>query len=264
MGTDISSKSDGQGSRDNDRVPSTGNQVGHSHCGRMVHEEGIYPSEEDLKSRAIRWFFSALGAVLLTITIILPIVKSIRNESVEEIPVLLVDYLEMPPEKKKEPEKVVRKKTQPKEEITRQHSVQTPTPSLSKSEDTELTEETLIVPRESDSAEVETPAPGDAGIVSVNSPSQLDNVSYEPMGHCPKPKYPSIASRAGITGFVDVELLIDENGRVGEFSLSRVTGHPAFGLETAKVLPKWRFPPPRMGGRKVRIRYSYRVNFRLD
>ena len=34
--------------------------------------------------------------------------------------------------------------------------------------------------------------------------------------------------------------------------------------ETAKIIGKWRFPPPRINGKKVKIRYLYTVNFRLE
>ena len=216
------------------------------------------------RPRVIRWGLSVTGAGILTILTILPIVNSISRKPTEEVPVLLIDYLELPPEKKNEPRKVTRKKKEPKKEVPRHRTMRSPMPSLSKAEDSEPTEQTLISTQASDTAEDKDLNTGDVGVVSVSSPSLLDNVSYEPMGHCPKPKYPSIARRAKITGFVDTELLIDENGRVEEFSFSRVTGHPASGRETAKVLPKWWFPPPRIRGRKVRIRYRYRVSFELD
>jgi protein TonB len=215
-------------------------------------------------SRMVRWVLSALSAVVLTILTILPIVKSIRREPPEEIPVLLVDFLELPPERKKEVPKITRRKAPPKEKSPRERITPTPAPTITKQEAAEPAEQTLTTPHKTDTVEQPAPAPGTAGIVSVSSDAQLDNVSYEPMGHCLRPAYPSIAQRAGITGYVDVDLLIDENGRVKEFSFGRVTGHPAFRLETAKVLPKWRFPPPRIGGRKVQIRYTYRVNFKLD
>ncbi len=100
-------------------------------------------------------------------------------------------------------------------------------------------------------------------MVHVGSADVLDNVDYSPL-YNPKPAYPPVALKAGIQGFVDVDLVINEFGRVEEFSLVKVAGHPDFGNETAKVIGKWRFPPPRINGKKVKIKYLYTVNFTLQ
>lgn len=96
----------------------------------------------------------------------------------------------------------------------------------------------------------------------IANSSELDNTEFEPL-YNPKPDYPAVAQSAGITGYVDVDLTIDENGKVSSFNIVKTLGHPSFALETAKVLPRWRFPPPRIGGKKVRVQYVYRVNFTL-
>jgi periplasmic protein TonB len=100
-------------------------------------------------------------------------------------------------------------------------------------------------------------------VVEIGSAKTLDNVDYSPL-YNPKPAYPLLALRAGLQGFVDVDLVINEFGRVEEFSIVKVEGHPDFGNETAKIIGKWRFPPPRINGKKVKIRYLYTVNFRLE
>lgn len=73
-----------------------------------------------------------------------------------------------------------------------------------------------------------------------------------------------MSQEARITGYVDVDLHIAENGVVESFSIATIKGHPAFGVETARVLPRWRFPPPRIGGKKCSVKYIYRINFVLD
>lgn len=111
-----------------------------------------------------------------------------------------------------------------------------------------------------------TPGPGTGEIgvpVRIGSTGALDNVEFSPL-YNPKPAYPPIALRAGIQGSVDVDLVINEFGRVEEFFIVNVVGHPLFGEETAKVIGKWRFPPPRVDGKKVRIKFLYTVNFKLD
>ena len=97
----------------------------------------------------------------------------------------------------------------------------------------------------------------------ISSSAELDNVGFEPI-YNPKPDYPVIAQEARITGYVDVDLLINEKGRGKSFSIVTVKGHPAFANETIKVLPRWRFPPPRIGGKKSSVKYVYRINFVLN
>ncbi len=97
----------------------------------------------------------------------------------------------------------------------------------------------------------------------IGSIAELDNVGFEPV-FSPKPDYPVIAQEARITGYVDVDLVISVDGKVQSFSFVTIKGHPAFGVETAKVLPKWRFPPPRVNGKKCSVRYVYRINFVLN
>lgn len=120
---------------------------------------------------------------------------------------------------------------------------------------------------------VDVAAPPKAPAAAVAAPSnapqrigstlELDNVSFEPIFN-PKPEYPLIAQQTGISGYVDVDLVISDNGKVKSFSIVTVKGHPAFGTETAKVLPRWRFPPPRIGGQKTSVKYLYRIKFTLN
>jgi periplasmic protein TonB len=99
--------------------------------------------------------------------------------------------------------------------------------------------------------------------VAIGSTSVLDNTNFSPIFN-PKPAYPAIALKANIQGYVDVELVVTPAGAIESFSILKVAGHPAFGDETVKVMRRWRFPPPRIGGKPTKIRYDYRVNFTLD
>jgi periplasmic protein TonB len=106
--------------------------------------------------------------------------------------------------------------------------------------------------------------PGEGiGAIRIASARILDNVEFAPF-YNPKPAYPPIAHTAGIEGFVEVDLIINESGRVESFTIVKINGHSSFGDETAKVIGKWRFPPPRIKGQRVRVKYLYRVNFTLD
>jgi periplasmic protein TonB len=114
------------------------------------------------------------------------------------------------------------------------------------------------------------PATGSAGNagdigqpLTVSSVSVLDNTSFAPIFN-PKPTYPAIALSANIQGYVDVELVVTPAGTIESFAIVKVWGHPSFGDETAKVIRRWRFPPPRIGGKPTKIKYDYRVNFTLN
>jgi len=113
------------------------------------------------------------------------------------------------------------------------------------------------------------PKPHSTGAVSkpeltmLQSVTELDNTDFDPI-YNPKPDYPAVALNAQITGYVDVNLIISEQGKVESFSIMETKGHPSCALETARVLPRWKFPPPRIGGKKVRVQYKYRVNFTLN
>jgi protein TonB len=100
-------------------------------------------------------------------------------------------------------------------------------------------------------------------ILTLSSAAELDNTEFLPL-YNPKPRYPAIARTANIEGYVDAELIINENGGIAAFAFHAVSGHPDFGASLAEVLPRWRFPPPRKNGKKIQVKYIYRVNFKLD
>lgn len=107
-------------------------------------------------------------------------------------------------------------------------------------------------------APVAVPAP-----VRIRSARDLDNIAFDPIFN-PLPDYPQIARASNIEGYVDVDLLVNEHGRVVDYVVIRSIGHPSFALQTKKTIGRWRFPPPRIAGRKTRVRHYYRVNFTLD
>ena len=92
---------------------------------------------------------------------------------------------------------------------------------------------------------------------------QLDNTSFAPV-YNPLPENPMIARQSNIQGWVDVEVTVDELGHVTAFKIIEVSGHPAFGESLSKVISHWRFPPPRIGGKKVSVIYPYRAIFSLN
>lgn len=146
-----------------------------------------------------------------------------------------------------------------------QPQVQEPTPELTETNPVPAAEPAVQPP-----AVEATGRSASAGIagegdqpVAIGSATVLDNTNFVPIFN-PKPAYPAIALKANIQGYVDIELVVTPTGTIESFAIIKVQGHPSFGDETAKVIRRWRFPPPRIDGKPAKIRYDYRVNFKLD
>ncbi|MCP4602460.1 MAG: energy transducer TonB [Proteobacteria bacterium] len=78
-----------------------------------------------------------------------------------------------------------------------------------------------------------------------------------------KAKYPDQARRDGIEGTVQLEILIDENGRVRKVKVLRSPGH---GLERAAIaaVSKSRFHPGVINGKAVPVKIKIPYNFVID
>jgi periplasmic protein TonB len=78
----------------------------------------------------------------------------------------------------------------------------------------------------------------------------------------PKPLYSEIAKRARIQGSVNVQVLIDESGRV--VSAKAVSGHPLLTVEAQKAALQARFSPTKLGDQPVRVSGVITYNFVLS
>ena len=74
--------------------------------------------------------------------------------------------------------------------------------------------------------------------------------------------YPSAARRAEIEADVQVQILVDSDGRVVE---ARSLSRDGYGLDEAAVqaIRAYRFSPALRDGRPVRVRMRWTVQFRL-
>jgi protein TonB len=199
----------------------------------------------------------ALGLMILFM--IVAIQK--RSDEIPDMgPLFTVDYVHLPGEKKPQP---------PRAEPATQKEIEQP---VAAQDDVPTQVDEPLMPMESPAltpaAESEpaatmaqTAAPAEPRRIS--SSQELDNIDYDPV-FAPQPLYPPIALRTGIEGFVDADLTIDENGKVAAIQILGVSGHPSFAPAVRETLLRWRFPPPRIKGRPLSIRYQYRVNFRMD
>lgn len=78
----------------------------------------------------------------------------------------------------------------------------------------------------------------------------------------PKPNYPPMARQIRLQGQVNVQVLIDESGRV--VSAKAITGHPLLTLEAQKAALQARFSPTRLGDQPVKVSGVITYNFVLS
>ncbi len=75
----------------------------------------------------------------------------------------------------------------------------------------------------------------------------------------PKPTYPPLAKQIKLQGTVNVQVLIDESGKV--VSAKAVAGHPLFVNEAQRAAMQARFSPTTIGGQPVKISGVITYNF---
>ena len=78
----------------------------------------------------------------------------------------------------------------------------------------------------------------------------------------PKPPYPEMAKQMGIHGTVNVQVLVDETGKV--ISAKAVSGHPFLAREAQKAAFQARFGPTLLGDQPVKVSGMITYNFVLE
>ena len=209
-----------------------------------------------------RWFVSGCIAVTLIILCLYILVRESKKPLLDFGPLMELDYVIVEPKPVAKPKAQPRKKErEPVKEKVQEQIVDIP-------ETPEIPLETSSIPEPDISTSLEKqestiPETSSPVVRRIDATEELDNTDFEPI-YNPKPDYPAVAQAAQISGYVDIDLEINEKGRVESYTIVKTHGHPLFAIETAKVLPRWRFPPPRIGGKRVSIKYLYRVRFTLN
>ena len=78
----------------------------------------------------------------------------------------------------------------------------------------------------------------------------------------PKPVYPTIARQAGIQGSVNVQILVDETGKV--VSAQAVKGSPMLTTAAVDAARRARFTPTQLGDQPVKVQGVITYNFVLQ
>ncbi len=92
----------------------------------------------------------------------------------------------------------------------------------------------------------------------------INNLDQRPVARVqPGPQYPYEMSRAGISGDVVVEFIINSNGDVIDTRIVR-SSHREFEIPAMQAVQKWKFKAGRKGGRPVATRASQLIEFNLE
>jgi TonB family protein len=77
--------------------------------------------------------------------------------------------------------------------------------------------------------------------------------------HCEAPAIPTLAHQLRIAGYVSIDILVNDTGKV--FCVQRVRGHPMLTGSATEAAKKWTFLPKRQNGRNVwfygRLRFRF-------
>lgn len=78
------------------------------------------------------------------------------------------------------------------------------------------------------------------------------------------PSYPESLRRAGVRGWVEVEYVVNTDGRVDRRSLRVLaSSHPAFLLSALEAIGRARFRPARRGSHPVAVLVRQTIRFRI-
>lgn len=79
----------------------------------------------------------------------------------------------------------------------------------------------------------------------------------------PPPKYPRIARRRSYQGTVVLEVLVNQEGRVGDLRLLQSSGHPVLDRTAMASVKNWLFEPGLRGDKKVEMWVRVPIRFQL-
>ncbi len=76
--------------------------------------------------------------------------------------------------------------------------------------------------------------------------------------------YPELARKQGVSGFVRMNVLIDENGRVEDVKVVESQPEDIFDLKAESTIRQWRFEPATYNGKKVEVWAAQKIVFKLN
>ncbi|MDX1810656.1 MAG: energy transducer TonB [Gammaproteobacteria bacterium] len=76
--------------------------------------------------------------------------------------------------------------------------------------------------------------------------------------------YPELARRQGISGYVTMNVLIDESGNVEDVEIIESKPEEIFDLKANDTIRRWKFEPATYNGKKVKVWAMQKIVFKLD
>jgi protein TonB len=108
------------------------------------------------------------------------------------------------------------------------------------------------------------PVRGTSQSQSAPAPLSLEQVDRAPQAALtPLPPYPPWARARRLTGMVTLKFVVDAEGAVRDVAVDSVDGDDRFGPVAVEAVAGWKFQPAVYEGKKVAVRVSQRVRFRL-
>lgn len=99
--------------------------------------------------------------------------------------------------------------------------------------------------------------------LSDEAPAQTQTTPARPRSR-PKPRYPRVAQRQGIEGFVTVRLRIDATGRVADAVVVKSEPRGVFDDAAMATARRYRFTPARRDGEPVETTLQQTIRFELQ
>jgi len=76
--------------------------------------------------------------------------------------------------------------------------------------------------------------------------------------------YPELARKQGVSGFVTMNVLIDESGNVENVEIIDSKPEEIFDLKADSTIRRWKFEPATYNGKKVKVWAMQKIVFKLD
>lgn len=76
--------------------------------------------------------------------------------------------------------------------------------------------------------------------------------------------YPELARKQGVSGYVTMNVLIDEAGNVDEVEIVDSKPEEIFDLKADSTIRRWKFEPATYNGKKVKVWAMQKIVFKLD
>ncbi len=108
---------------------------------------------------------------------------------------------------------------------------------------------------------------GDGGLLDSFADNTMDKESVDTAPRVRKRSpvvYPELARRQGISGYVSMNVLIDESGNVENVEIIESKPKDIFDLKADSTIRRWKFEPATYNGKKVKVWAMQKIVFKLD